>query len=630
MIVSKTIIFIDIRGFTKACENPHLNLCLNDFLHEYYTVVEEHFENSLVKYIGDGAMVITSDNIDVVIDKLRTIRREFERIWRHYKSEGAIDAHDLLLGVGITKGYLIKIDIKTRKGTTVEDYIGSRINLAARLCGFARPHGIVIHKESFHDLPERFVTDFKISVLKNLPGFEAQDDIRCWAEHQVDITQGAMRVQQINVEVHVTGLPFKDGKLLLCQRSPTREIAPLKWAGPGGKLLNNQSFEQSLTNIFRNEIGAEIGNLHAIDTYYIKGQDIPGLVYYCDIVGGDPTNHDGQSHAIRYFDREELMDMQDSLLPSPRSIERAFEINAIHHRLPLRFRVVTTTECNLRCEFCHSEHVESDGKCNLERIKTTLNRLSEHFDVYHITLTGGEPFQDSNLHRTFAIVKHLREELGYRGDLSLITNGLPITDAILEETARYDVQLKISVFSLGADDVSVVPDPGYFDTMMDMMIKIQQSGVRYSLNVLLRKSVENRIVEFIDHLTRLKVNPLNIKFIEMVRPNPDNAFYDREHINVEDLSFYRKNRDFIYFNNEAFTNKMSLHYKRYNLVFLKYPCHSVDNCKSCLENWDLIVTPTGELQICPNILTNNRHILHLNKLSSTPIVFRNYRELYFE
>ena len=52
----------------------------------------------------------------------------------------------------------------------------------------------------------------------------------------------AMDIEEIHEKAHyisITGIVHRDGKYLICQRSPKEKIFPLKWCVPGGRLMQS-------------------------------------------------------------------------------------------------------------------------------------------------------------------------------------------------------------------------------------------------------------------------------------------------------------------------------------------------------------------------------------------------------
>jgi adenylate cyclase len=142
-----TVVFLDLRGFTAFAETAEPEEVMG-VLREYHTamgkLILEH-EGTLERFTGDGMMIFFNDPVPVANPAERAIRmalamrervKELAAKWRKL-------GYELGFGVGIAQGYA------TIGGIGFEgrwDYgaIGTVTNLAARLCGEAKPSQILV------------------------------------------------------------------------------------------------------------------------------------------------------------------------------------------------------------------------------------------------------------------------------------------------------------------------------------------------------------------------------------------------------------------------------------------------------------------------------------------------------
>jgi class 3 adenylate cyclase len=144
-----TVVFLDLRGFTAFAETAEPEEVMG-VLREYHAEMGQMIlahEGTLERFTGDGMMIFFNDPLPVPDAGLRAARMAVEmqeRVstltvkWRRL-------GYGLGLGIGIAKGFA------TIGGIGFEgrwDYgaIGSVTNLAARLCGEAKPGQILISK----------------------------------------------------------------------------------------------------------------------------------------------------------------------------------------------------------------------------------------------------------------------------------------------------------------------------------------------------------------------------------------------------------------------------------------------------------------------------------------------------
>ena len=142
-----TVVFLDLRGFTafaEVAEPEEVMGVLREFHAEMGKLILEH-EGTLERFTGDGMMIFFNDPVPVPNPAERAIRmalamrdrvKELTVRWRKL-------GYDLDCGMGLGQGYatLGAIGFEGRW-----DYgaIGTVTNLAARLCGEAKPGQILV------------------------------------------------------------------------------------------------------------------------------------------------------------------------------------------------------------------------------------------------------------------------------------------------------------------------------------------------------------------------------------------------------------------------------------------------------------------------------------------------------
>jgi len=155
-----SVMFIDIRGFTPLSEkmepeevikilNRYLDLC---------TKAVFKYEGTLDKIIGDGVMTIfgapiaQDDHADRATRTALEIKSNYELLAEEIQKEYGFDVN---LGIGINSGSAVIGNIGSHDRL---DYtaIGDTVNLAARLESNAKPGQILISRETFARISERF------------------------------------------------------------------------------------------------------------------------------------------------------------------------------------------------------------------------------------------------------------------------------------------------------------------------------------------------------------------------------------------------------------------------------------------------------------------------------------------
>ena len=141
--------FLDLRGFTAFAETAEPEEVMA-VLREYHAamghLITEH-EGTLERFTGDGMMIFFNDPVPVPDAPARAVRMALamretvEKLTRDWRKRG----WELDFGVGIAQGYAT-IGAIGFEGRWDYGAIGTVTNLAARLCGEARPGQILISR----------------------------------------------------------------------------------------------------------------------------------------------------------------------------------------------------------------------------------------------------------------------------------------------------------------------------------------------------------------------------------------------------------------------------------------------------------------------------------------------------
>ena len=142
-----TVVFLDLRGFTafaETAEPEEVMSVLREYHAEMGRLVVAH-EGTLERFTGDGMMVFFNDPVPVPNPGERAVRMALamrergDELQLRWRKRGV----DLGLGMGIAQGYAT-IGAIGFEGRVDYGAIGTVTNLAARLCGEARPGQILV------------------------------------------------------------------------------------------------------------------------------------------------------------------------------------------------------------------------------------------------------------------------------------------------------------------------------------------------------------------------------------------------------------------------------------------------------------------------------------------------------
>ena len=152
-----TVVFLDLRGFTAFAETSEPEEVMG-VLREYHAEMGKLIlghEGTLERFTGDGMMIFFNDPVPVPNPAERAIRMALEmrdRVGELIQKWRKLGYH-LDFGVGIAKGYAT-IGAIGFEGRWDYGAIGTVTNLAARLCGEAKPGQILISQRLLTTLEE--------------------------------------------------------------------------------------------------------------------------------------------------------------------------------------------------------------------------------------------------------------------------------------------------------------------------------------------------------------------------------------------------------------------------------------------------------------------------------------------
>ncbi len=155
-----TMLFADIRGFTRMSENMEPSAVV-ELLNEYFSEMTEivfEFGGTLDKYLGDGLMALFGTPLVRPDDVQRAVRTAIEMQWalRRLNKQWQAQGRNILeAGIGINTGPVTagSIGSPRRMDYTV---IGDAVNLSSRLCARAKPGQILISDSTFKGMGRSF------------------------------------------------------------------------------------------------------------------------------------------------------------------------------------------------------------------------------------------------------------------------------------------------------------------------------------------------------------------------------------------------------------------------------------------------------------------------------------------
>ena len=144
-----TVVFLDLRGFTAFAETAEPEEVMG-VLREYHAVMGRlilRHEGTLERFTGDGMMIFFNDPVPVPDAAERAVRMatgmrgEVDELLAKWRRSG----YELDFSVGIAQGYAT-IGAIGFEGRMDYGAIGTVTNMAARLCGEAKPRQILVER----------------------------------------------------------------------------------------------------------------------------------------------------------------------------------------------------------------------------------------------------------------------------------------------------------------------------------------------------------------------------------------------------------------------------------------------------------------------------------------------------
>ncbi|MBB5130995.1 class 3 adenylate cyclase/ADP-ribose pyrophosphatase YjhB (NUDIX family) [Thermocatellispora tengchongensis] len=291
---SAVVIFVDVRGFTKWAEANEVFINLDSFISGFLAILRRRFVDGSyhLKPLGDGALLVQELPADQsqrevtallarILATVGRVERDFAKLCLEFAGRVGHSA-DLRLGWGIVRGKVLRVR---------DDWAGHNLNKCSRLCGEARPFGVVIDRDDFPALPRdaRGLT----AQIRKLRGI---GEVAVWVSGEIASQFVPRERLRETPEVHVAGTCFtEDGegriRLLLAKRSADRELFPGRFEGCGGQLRHSETFGEGVQRHFRTEMNIDVEVLTDLHCFYeireAGSPVIPGIRFLCRKVGDD-------------------------------------------------------------------------------------------------------------------------------------------------------------------------------------------------------------------------------------------------------------------------------------------------------------------------------------------------------
>ena len=183
-----------------------------------------------------------------------------------------------------------------------------------------------------------------------------------------------------------------------------------------------------------------------------------------------------------------------------------------HGRVIDYMRISITDRCNLRCQYCMPDNVETMSHADIMRFEEiiTICKSASELGIKKFKVTGGEPLVRKGC------IDFLRElkQLPLVEQVTLTTNGVLLGEHLEELKAIGIDGINISLDTLDAKQYAQITGRDEFDKVIASIIKCQSIGIRTKVNAVLIKGVNED--QFIRLTELAKDYKIDVRFIEVM------------------------------------------------------------------------------------------------------------------
>jgi radical SAM protein with 4Fe4S-binding SPASM domain len=193
----------------------------------------------------------------------------------------------------------------------------------------------------------------------------------------------------------------------------------------------------------------------------------------------------------------------------PHLVTRLKVSTEFHFSAPLMAWVELTRACNLRCPHCFVEAgAPREVEMSTERILRLLEEWAE-MGVFSVVITGGEP----SIHPDFLQIVRYAYDLGFT--VAIASNGMPLSNKMLEEIPRDDVIISVSLDGIhGAGAPTGESD---FAAVTRKLMQIRNFGFNTSIMTTTTHDNVGDLHDFINFAIDNDISLRSVPFVPMGR-----------------------------------------------------------------------------------------------------------------
>ena len=176
--VPATVIFGDIRNFTNILDiygSSTISAKLNRIFNSIDTAVEDH-DGTIEKLIGDGVLALFYGIDNTALAAIESLLNAFEDDLNELETD---KEPQVRMGFGVATGPIYRIETNSIGTSTDSEWIGSPINLAARLEGLCKEYGsrILIDTNTCAGVSTTDVAQCRKLPSQDIRGFRSRQEV---------------------------------------------------------------------------------------------------------------------------------------------------------------------------------------------------------------------------------------------------------------------------------------------------------------------------------------------------------------------------------------------------------------------------------------------------------------------
>jgi cyclic pyranopterin phosphate synthase len=258
----------------------------------------------------------------------------------------------------------------------------------------------------------------------------------------------------------------------------------------------------------------------------------------------------------------------------------------------LNLRIAVTSQCNLRCRYCHGEgedtskHDESPEMTVDEILR--IVRIASSQGVSRIKLTGGEPLFRKDI---LEIVEGIASVKGVT-DLSMTTNGTLLAPLAKDLRRRGLSRVNISLPTLNEEIYNKLTGGRIDDALEGVKASVETGFHPVKLNMIILKCATD--YDFEGMLDFARRTGTILQLIELEPVNITNSYYVANHKDLDEYENTLRQKAFSVEARRYMQNRRIYHLPGVN-VEVVHPTENTEFCQHCTR---LRVTSDGKLKPC--------------------------------